>query len=115
MPGPRPPLVQAVQLEKRYVDGPAVVHVLAGLDLEVEAGERLAIVGESGVGKSTLLHLLGALDQPTGGRVLFDGVDVFARSGPSWPSSATARSASSSSSTTCWATSPRSRTSCSRA
>src|SRR5881628_3553697 len=107
MPGPRPPLVQAVQLEKRYVDGPAVVHVLAGLDLEVEAGERLAIVGESGVGKSTLLHLLGALDQPTGGRVLFDGVDVFARSGPSWPSSATARSASSSSSTTCWATSPR--------
>jgi len=80
MPGPRPPLVQAVQLEKRYVDGPAVVQVLAGLDLEVEAGERLAIVGESGVGKSTLLHLLGALDQPTGGRVLFDGVDVFARS-----------------------------------
>src|SRR3989442_9989609 len=80
MPGPRPALVQAVQLEKRYVDGPVVVHVLAGLDLEVEAGERLAIVGESGVGKSTLLHLLGALDQPTGGRVLFDGVDVFTRS-----------------------------------
>src|SRR5437660_3215013 len=80
MPGPRPPLVQAVQLGKRYVDGPAVVQVLAGLDLEVEAGERIAIVGESGVGKSTLLHLLGALDQPTGGRVLFDGVDVFARS-----------------------------------
>src|SRR5881628_3786124 len=80
MPGPRPPLVQAVQLEKRYVDGPAIVQVLAGLDLEVEAGERIAIVGESGVGKSTLLHLLGALDQPTGGRVLFDGVDVFARS-----------------------------------
>src|SRR3989454_8792225 len=80
MPGPRPPLVQAVQLEKRYVDGPAVVQVLSGLDLEVAAGERLAIVGESGVGKSTLLHLLGALDQPTGGRVLFDGVDVFARS-----------------------------------
>src|SRR3989442_8860339 len=80
MPGPRPPLVQAVQLEKRYVDGPTIVQVLAGLDLEVEAGERIAIVGESGVGKSTLLHLLGALDQPTGGRVLFGGVDVFARS-----------------------------------
>src|SRR3989441_3808947 len=80
MPGPRPPLVQAVQLGKRYVDGPAVVQVLAGLDLEVEASERIAIVGESGVGKSTLLHLLGALDQPTAGRVLFDGVDVFARS-----------------------------------
>src|SRR2546428_8314520 len=80
MPGPRPPLVQAVQLEKRYVDGPAVVQVLAGLDLEVEAGERLAIVGESGVGKSTLLHLLGALDQPTGGRLLFDGEEIFTRS-----------------------------------
>ena len=74
------PLVQALQLEKRYVDGPAVVQVLANLDLVVEAGERVAIVGESGIGKSTLLHLLGALDLPTGGRVLFDGVDVFARS-----------------------------------
>src|SRR5256885_8949488 len=79
MPGPRPPLVQAVQLGKRYVDGPAVVQVLAGLDLEVEAGERIAIVGESGVGKSTLLHLLGALDRPTSGRILFDGEDVFSR------------------------------------
>jgi lipoprotein-releasing system ATP-binding protein len=74
------PLLQAVQLEKRYVDGPAVVQVLSALDLEVEAGERVAIVGESGVGKSTLLHLLGALDEPTGGRLVFDGHDVFARS-----------------------------------
>src|SRR3989449_5683677 len=80
MPGQRHPLVQTIQLEKRYVDGPAIVEVLAGLDLEVEAGERIAIVGESGVGKSTLLHLLGALDQPSGGRLLFDGRDVFARS-----------------------------------
>src|SRR5438034_1243753 len=80
MPGQLPPLVQAVQLDKRYVDGPSIVQVLTGLDVEVEAGERIAIVGESGVGKSTLLHLLGALDQPTGGRILFEGVDVFARS-----------------------------------
>jgi len=72
-------LVQAFQLEKRYVDGPAVVRVLLGLDLTVAAGERIAIVGESGVGKSTLLHLLGALDRPTGGRLLFDGEDVFSR------------------------------------
>src|SRR5437867_2264815 len=78
MPGA--PLVQAVELEKRYVDGPAVVSVLEGLGLEIAAGGRIAIVGESGVGKSTLLHLLGALDRPTGGRVLFDGEDVFA-----WP------------------------------
>src|SRR5213594_2593171 len=82
MPGQRPPLVQAVQLGKRYVDGPAIVQVLAGLDLEVEAGERVAIVGESGVGKSTLLHLLGALDQPTDGQLFFDGRDVFGRSEP---------------------------------
>ncbi|HLY36655.1 MAG TPA: ABC transporter ATP-binding protein [Candidatus Binatia bacterium] len=73
------PLLQAVQLEKRYVDGPAVVHVLSGLELEIEPGERVAIVGESGVGKSTLLHLLGTLDQPTAGRLLFEGEDVFAR------------------------------------
>src|SRR5919197_6312851 len=73
-------LVQAFALEKRYVDGPTVVQVLAGLDLAVDAGERVAIVGESGVGKSTLLHLLGALDRPTGGRLFFDGEDVFARS-----------------------------------
>ena len=71
------PLLQAVQLEKQYVDGPAVVQVLSGLELEIEPGERVAIVGESGVGKSTLLHLLGTLDQPTGGRLLFEGEDVF--------------------------------------
>jgi lipoprotein-releasing system ATP-binding protein len=71
--------LEAAGLEKRYADGPAVVEVLAGLDLVVEQGERIAVVGESGVGKSTLLHLLGALDLPTGGRLLFDGEDVFAR------------------------------------
>jgi lipoprotein-releasing system ATP-binding protein len=74
------PLVQARGLEKRYVDGPAVVEVLRGLDLDIAAGERVAVIGESGVGKSTLLHLLGCLDAPSGGQVLLDGVDVFARS-----------------------------------
>jgi lipoprotein-releasing system ATP-binding protein len=80
MTGRVTPLVEAVQLEKRYLDGPAVVRVLEGLELVVERGERIAIVGESGIGKSTLLHLLGALDRPTGGQVLFEGEDVFARS-----------------------------------
>ena len=74
------PLVQARGLEKRYVDGPAVVEVLRGLDLDIAAGERVAVIGESGVGKSTLLHLLGCLDAPTGGRLLIDGVDVVSRS-----------------------------------
>src|SRR5207302_9358458 len=76
---PQGALVQAIEIDKRYVDGPAVVSVLEDLSLEMEAGERIAIVGESGVGKSTLLHLLGALDRPTTGRILFDGEDVFAR------------------------------------
>ena len=72
-------LVEATGLSKRYVDGPSEVQVLDGLDLTIGAGERVAIVGESGVGKSTLLHLLGALDLPTGGRLLVNGVDVFAQ------------------------------------
>jgi lipoprotein-releasing system ATP-binding protein len=80
MPARVTPLVQALAIEKRYVDGPRVVRVLAGLDLSVEPGDRIAIVGQSGVGKSTLLHLLGALDRPSQGRVLFDGEDIFTRS-----------------------------------
>jgi len=71
--------VEAMGLSKRYVDGPAEVQVLDSLDLIIEPGERLAIVGESGVGKSTLLHLLGTLDRPTSGRLLVNGVDVFAQ------------------------------------
>ena len=51
--------------------------VLRGIDLELEHGESLAVTGPSGSGKSTLLHILGTLDHPTGGQVLFDGVDIF--------------------------------------
>ena len=67
-------------LTKEYVDGPRVVRVLTGLDLEIAAGERVAIVGESGVGKSTLLHILGTLDRPTGGEVWFDGENLTSKS-----------------------------------
>src|SRR5262245_39438878 len=74
------PLLTAVELEKEYRIGPEVVRVLRGVTLTVAAGESVAIIGSSGVGKSTLLHLLGALDRPTAGRVLFGGDDVFARS-----------------------------------
>jgi lipoprotein-releasing system ATP-binding protein len=56
------------------------VRVLRGASIEVRASEVVALVGASGVGKSTLLHLLGALDRPTAGRVLFQGEDLFARS-----------------------------------
>jgi lipoprotein-releasing system ATP-binding protein len=74
------PLLDAVDLEKEYRIGPELVRVLRGVSVSVNAGETVAIIGSSGVGKSTLLHLLGALDRPTAGRVLFGGEDVFARS-----------------------------------
>ena len=73
------PLVVAEELEREYRMGPEPVRVLRGVSLTVNAGESVAIIGASGVGKSTLLHLLGTLDRPTSGRVLFDGEDVSAR------------------------------------
>jgi lipoprotein-releasing system ATP-binding protein len=70
-------LLRAVGLGKVYdaVGGP--LEVLSEVELEISGGEILAVVGPSGVGKSTLLHLLGCLDRPTTGRVIFDSVDVF--------------------------------------
>ena len=63
-------------LVKTYRSGGRTVEVLRGLELAIDRGEMVAIVGESGVGKSTLLHLLGALDRPTAGRVLIGGRDL---------------------------------------
>lgn len=65
------------KLEKTYFGPQQQVEVLRGLDLTVAAGETVAVVGASGVGKSTLLHILGTLDRPTGGRVMVDGQDIF--------------------------------------
>ena len=73
-------LLVADELEKEYRSGPEVVRVLRGASLSVSAAEAVALVGASGVGKSTLLHILGALDRPTAGRVLFTGEDIFSRS-----------------------------------
>jgi lipoprotein-releasing system ATP-binding protein len=70
------PLLHASGLSKSYNDGRRI-DVLVDLELQVAAGEAVAIVGQSGVGKSTLLHVLGTLDQPTAGTVCFDGVDLF--------------------------------------
>ena len=68
------------RVERRYGDGNAIVNALAGIDLEVESGEFVVIAGPSGSGKTTLLQLLGALDRPTGGTILFEGTDIAARS-----------------------------------
>jgi putative ABC transport system ATP-binding protein len=63
-------------VSKIYGAGPTEVHALAGVDLVVERGELVAIMGPSGSGKSTLLTIAGTLEEPTSGQVLVDGVDV---------------------------------------
>ena len=66
-------------LGKTYLMGGRHLDVLRGLDLEIADGDLVALTGPSGAGKSTFLHVLGTLDVPTRGRVLFDGEDVFER------------------------------------
>ena len=73
-------LLRATGIHKHYMLGDAKIEVLRGVDFEVARGEIVAIVGASGVGKSTLLHILGGLDQPSAGNVALNGVDVFALS-----------------------------------
>jgi lipoprotein-releasing system ATP-binding protein len=70
------PFIEVTALNKRYRVGTQDIHVLRDLDLAVDAGEMLAIVGASGVGKSTLLHLLGGLDRPDSGRIAVQGRDL---------------------------------------
>jgi lipoprotein-releasing system ATP-binding protein len=72
--------LEATGVRKSYVVGGQTLTVLRELDLTVEAGEMVAIVGASGVGKSTLLHVLGGLDHADEGRVTIDGVDLTALS-----------------------------------
>ena len=69
--------LEATALARHFDDGERRIDVLRDLDLQVGKGQSVAVVGESGVGKSTLLHLLGALDRPDGGEVKLGGRNVF--------------------------------------
>src|SRR6187399_3174692 len=69
-------LFSARAVAKRYTLGETKVVAIAGIDLEILAGEFVAIAGPSGSGKSTLLHLLGALDVPDSGSVAIEGQDL---------------------------------------
>ena len=92
-------VLEAKGVERSFRQGPIDLKVLQGVNLEVRAGERLAIIGASGSGKTTLLQILGGLDRPTSGHVRIAGSDIHAldekargelhsRRRPSRPSSA---------------------------
>jgi putative ABC transport system ATP-binding protein len=69
-------IIEAIGVTKSFAIGPMHVDAVRGIDLTVEQGEMLAIIGPSGSGKSTLLNLLGAIETPTTGKVMFEGTDV---------------------------------------
>lgn len=72
----RPPLLQGTDIYKSFKQGVTVIEVLKGINIEVDTGEMVAIVGASGSGKTTLLQILGTLDAPSGGTIIFDGRDL---------------------------------------
>lgn len=71
------PLIAAKNLCKSFNTSDAHLNILQGVDIDLAAGETIAIVGASGIGKSTLLHILGTLDRPDNGTVYYRGEDVF--------------------------------------
>jgi lipoprotein-releasing system ATP-binding protein len=76
------PLVTVRSLFKSFQHMGNVLEVLKGIDLEIQRGELLSIVGASGAGKSTLLHCIGTLDLPTSGQIMLDGIELTTLSGP---------------------------------
>ncbi|MFN7418859.1 MAG: ABC transporter ATP-binding protein [Alphaproteobacteria bacterium] len=71
-----PPVLRTRALSRTYGDGPSAVHALREIDLEVEGGELIVLLGPSGSGKSTLLNILGGLDRATSGEVWFRGTNL---------------------------------------
>ena len=72
-------LVEAQNIEKSFYTPAGELKILRGVDLSIKPGEVIAIVGASGVGKSTFLHVLGTLDRPTSGKVFYEGADIFSK------------------------------------
>jgi lipoprotein-releasing system ATP-binding protein len=70
-------LIETKDLKKVFITDAGEIHVLKDITLSIKEGEMLGIVGASGVGKSTLLHILGALDRPTSGNLYYGSTDVF--------------------------------------
>jgi lipoprotein-releasing system ATP-binding protein len=70
-------MIAVSALTRQFVTAEGTIAVLRGIDLEVRAGERIAIVGASGAGKTTFMHLLGGLDRPSSGSVRFEGEEIF--------------------------------------
>jgi lipoprotein-releasing system ATP-binding protein len=65
------------QISKSYKTGETVLNILKDLDFEVKKGEKIAVTGASGIGKSTLLHVLGGLDHPDNGKIFIEGEDIY--------------------------------------
>ena len=70
------PLIKITDIKRNFILGNETVYVLKGIDLEIQKGEYVALMGPSGSGKSTLMNLLGCLDTPTSGRYVLNGKDV---------------------------------------
>ncbi len=70
-------IITAKNIQRSFGEGDLLTHVLKGIDLTVETGEFIAIMGKSGAGKSTLMYQLSVLDEPTEGEVIVNGVDVL--------------------------------------
>ncbi|HKL20949.1 MAG TPA: ABC transporter ATP-binding protein [Tichowtungia sp.] len=70
-------MIEVENLSKSFTSERGVIHVLRSVSLSIAAGERIAVAGASGAGKTTLMHLLGGLDRPSSGSVKFEGKDIF--------------------------------------